>query len=269
MKNIALLLFLLLSAHMIYAQEGRVPKPETIKLHKIKTITAKISTGPDRELLRDKWTYDKEGNLLTHQLFDEVDTVLHIERYFYKNQLLDEKHLVAHMNFNSNKPDSVITKYHYDAQNNLVGENAVGYNINRNTQIEFSQVKAVRKIYFDKGTQQKYDSLTYNPNNKLFQVYHSKSASVSTYTYTQAGQTETQQEHAINDTTMIFNFSKFYYNKNLLVKEIEGFSWNGKKENLTDEEYQYIYDEKQLLKEIKHIRNNVVINTEKYYYTFW
>ena len=178
--------------------------------------------------------------------------------------------MVAHMNFSSDKPDSVVTSFTYDAANNLTNETSKGYKVDRSTQYELVAGRVTRKYFFDNNKQQKYDSLTYYPSGQVFQIFHSKSASVTTYKYSATGKPETQQENAISDTNMIYNFSKYYYNsKNTLVKEIEGFSWNGKNENLSDEEYQYVYDEKNLLKEIKHIRKNAVINTEKFYYTFW
>lgn len=268
-KYFFLLILFLITSHFVCAQDGRVPDQNFIKQHQIKTITAKLSTNPETEMLRDVWAFDKNGNIITHQLFDEADTVLHIERYYYNNQILSEKHVVAHMNFNVNKPDSVITKYEYSEQNKLLSETSKGFKVDRMIQYNYVNGVLEKKTYFDNGKQIKTDSLTYFSNNKIFQVYHSKTSSLTSYTYIVSGLKETELEYTIGDTNAIFNFAKYYYKGTQLVKEIEGFSWNGKVENLTDEEYQYSYDDKQFLKEIKRIRKNVVINTEKYYYTFW
>ena len=205
---LGVILFFISGISFSNAQDGRVPEQHFISEHHIKTISAKLSTSPDREILRDVWTFDQTGNMISHRLFDESDTVLHIERYNYSNNLLIEKHVVAHMNFSADHADSVITIYSYNDQHKLTAESSKGFKVDRMIQYNYENTILTKKIYFDNAKQIKSDSMIYFSNQKLFQVYHSKSATLTSYSYTLAGQMETQQECTIGDTNAIFNFSK-------------------------------------------------------------
>lgn len=104
------------------AQSVELPPDSIIKKNHIKTITSFFNDDSIKNELFVVWKFDVYGNLISRQLFNNGDTTLSMDVYFYKDNLISESWRIGTWL----KYDTVRTTYIYDNLNRKIKETTKG-----------------------------------------------------------------------------------------------------------------------------------------------
>lgn len=255
----------------LFAQSVELPPDSVIKKNRIKTITTYFNDDSIKNELSEVWKFDLYGKLISKQLFNNEDTTLSIDLYFYKGNFLMEYWRIGTWL----KYDTVRTVYLYDSNNRMTKEiysgkfnpfdskangfkNCVTYTYINDT-IALKKYEGDGLTYRGSGV----DSLVYNPNKTLKYLYNVSIDLKISYKYNEQRQLISETQTSISNPNLTFHYNHYFYDKGQLNKEIIGHSMTGEKEKNSEQEYFYINNEKGL---ITKIQRPLTFDTYKYEY---
>jgi len=258
MKKLQIFIWLILTLEL-FGQTIDLPPDSLIKKFHIKAITTYLNDDSVKNVLSNIWKFNDNGELVSNQLFVSEDTTLDIELFFYKNNLLS-----AHWHIGTwTKYDTVKTIYHYDNQKRIIKETTVAkFNPFNNKSEGF--MNSVTYTYLnDSIVMKKYegnaltsrgsgiDSIIYNKDNTLRLLFNKENDLKILYSYNDEKQLLSEVQTSTSTPDLVFQYNKYVYEKDRLIKEIIGHSIDGKKEKISEQVYYYINDKNGLLMKIE------------------
>lgn len=273
--NMKYIAFFILSTLTIdlFAQSFELPPDNVIKKNRIKTITTYFNDDSIKNELSEVWKFDLDGKLISKQLFDNEDTTLSIDLYFYKDNLLMEYWSVGTWT----EYDTVKTTYFYDNQNRKIKVNTEGkfnpFNGESNgfintTSFTYLNDSIVVKKYEGNALTARgsgIDSIIYNKDKTIKYLFNNTNNLKYSYYYNHQKQLLSEILTSIHDPFYIYRYCKYFYENGRLLRETLGLRKSSdEKEEYSETEYYYIYDNKGLFKEIKR-----PLNFDTYKYEFY
>ena len=271
--NMKYITFFILSTLTIdlFAQSVELPPYSIIKINRIKTITTYFNDDSIKNELSEVWKFDLDGKLISKQLFDNEDTTLSIDLYFYKDNLLMEYWRIGTWL----KYDTVRTVYLYDRNNRMTKEittgkfnpfdskangfqNSVTYTYINDT-ITLKKYEGDGRTYRGSGV----DSIVYNPEKTLKYLFNVSVDLKISYKYNEQRQLISETQTSISNPKLIYHYNHYFYDNGQIVKEVIGHSMTGEKENNFEREYFYISNDQGL---ITKIQRPLTFDTYKYEY---
>ena len=270
MKYIAFFILSTLTINL-FAQSVELPPDSVIKKNRIKTITTYFNDDSIKNELSEVWKFDIDGKLISKQLFDNEDTTLSIDLYFYKDNLLVEYWRIGTWL----EYDTVRTAYLYDSNKRITKEittgkfnpfdtkangftNSVTYTYINDT-LTLKKYEGDGRTYRGSGV----DSIVYNSNKTMKYLFNVSIDLKISYKYNEQRQLISETQTSISTSNRTFHYTHYLYDKGQLTKEIIGHSMTGEKEKNSEQEYFYIHDEKGL---ITKIQRPLTFDTYKYEY---
>ena len=259
----------------ILSQRFELPADSLIIKNKVHKITSYFHYDSSDSELSNIWIFDKKGRIVSNQLFDEEDSTLDIELFFYDNNLLiEEWHIGTWL-----QHDTVKTKYYYNNQNKVTKEIRTGSHIPNKDKVNLRFTNTITYSYSNNNTLiKKYeasdnffrnsgiDSLIYNIKNELIYCFNLNIGIKTSYKYNNRNQLIQITNSSLTDTNRTQSSIDFLYKNGYLTKEIQ--KWTGLNykyiSNAYPNEIIYLYDDRNLYKKI--IREN---NFDTYEYEFY
>ena len=255
----------------LFSQSIEIPPDSLINKYHIKTITSYFNDDSVKSELSIVWKFDFDGRLISKELFDNEDTTLSIQMFFYKENLL-----IEYWNIGTwLKYDTVRTTYMYDNNNRRIKETSVGkFNPFDNKANGFKNVVSYTYIN-DSVTLKNYegspltyrgsgtDSIIYNSNKSIKYIFNQNIDLKIIHKYNERRELISEMQTTISNPNLIYHYNNYFYNKGLLSKEIIGHSMTGEKEKISEYEYLYINNDKGLI--IK-IQRPLTFDTYQYEY---
>lgn len=249
MKYYIVSILLILSIELFsQSVDVNIPPDSLIKRYQVKTITTFYSKDSNKEELDNIFVFDSNGKLISRQIFDIEDSIYELDMYFYHASILKEYWEIG----TRFKNDTLKTTYIYDSYNKVSKElNRVkSLGIDYTVTYTYVNDSITLKKYKGKSNNDRLygiDSLIYNPDKSLKDLFNDSQDLKISFEYNQFKQIISESYYLISSSTFSFRYKKYFYEKGRLVKVIIGsprFDVNRK--DLVFE-YSYFYNDNGLI----------------------
>jgi hypothetical protein len=238
-----------------FSQSIKLPTDSVIVRNRIKTITSYFNDESTKDELSELWEFNLDGKLISKQLFDNEDTTLCADLYFYKDNLLMEYWRIGAFL----KYDTVKTIYTYDSKDRVLNEVTTGKFSLFDSKANGFENSIIYTYVNDTVTLKKYegiggtyrcsglDSIVYNSDKTLKYLSNTTLDLKISYNYNEQKQLIYETQTSILYPDLIYRFNQYFYEEGQLVKEIMGNSMTGDGKNISEQEYFFARNEKGLV----------------------